>query len=272
MNANTATVIPEPKSCQEFNQTLDALGILPMSDNDILQLKKTETRQRLIQALKQAKTNPNAKMYLLRVTQQYRSNQPSSPATANPPGQRQPMPVHIDNQPEPQSQSLPYQEHAPDSLPDNKESYLSCHAYGSKAAVCVNANEYNGLSTVSLQGALAKSPRVYDWDNKIIISVTEMELPAIACVLLGLLSSCAFANHGQQKNKGFKIENQAGKIFFQLFEKGKPAVGVPVSPADAYKMASITLKQLQHNTPWLTITDTINVLRLTEARLLNTGN
>lgn len=113
--------------------------------------------------------------------------------------------------------------------------------YGTKSALTVVATktkteEYH---TLTIEGARATEgvKRNYQWNQKIILQLTRSEIPYFIGVLVGMIQKAEFKNHGAQKNKSMKIENQANNFFINLTEGGKPAVAVPISLDDALSLS-----------------------------------
>ncbi len=198
----------------------------------------------------------------------------SSPTPANPssaePVMAAPEPPAPEAKPEPQAPATPTPENPPMASPameqsDGEQKYLNVHVYGGKAAACFSADtKKNSSKTLRIETAEASGTRAYDWANKIAVQLSVKELPLILGVLMGWLPSYKAEGHGENNDKGFTIERQAGKFFLSMFQKGKKARAVPVPPGDAYCITSLVIRQMLANDPHLTSAE---VLKLTNAAL-----
>lgn len=151
--------------------------------------------------------------------------------------------------------------------PQGERQYLSHHVYGGKGALCFEADTTRSdAHTVSLDAAPTIAPRKYDWQNKTRVQMTIHELPFVTAVLMGLLPSCEYRNHGPDNNKGFSMQRQeGGKVFVRVFEGDKGAKAVPIEASDVFHVASLCLRQLMLNSPWLDTAGILATLRATVA-------
>lgn len=115
--------------------------------------------------------------------------------------------------------------------------------------------------TISLDGAPSTGPRQYNWGKKIRIQMTRQELPVVGGMLLGFIPKCEFTSHGPQNDKGFSIEDQGDNIFIHVFAKDQGVRAVPVTPEDAYRVATLFLRQLRKEAPWMTCWDAVQTVR-----------
>ena len=91
------------------------------------------------------------------------------------------------------------------------------------------------------------------------MQLTRDELLVAMAVLLGMLPRCEYKNHGEDKSKGFSIEDQGDKLFIRVFGGGQKIKAVPVTPEDAFYVAQIFLSQIKKNSADL---DASNLLLL----------
>jgi len=137
---------------------------------------------------------------------------------------------------------------------------VGVHVYGSKAALCFEADETRGaVPTVALDAASAIGPKQYDWGHKIRLQLTRNELPATLCVLVGYGPRAEFKNHGPANDKGFSIEHQGDKFFVRVWAKDQGVKAVPLSREDAFHVAGLFLRQLCLAAPWMTAGDHLQV-------------
>lgn len=176
-------------------------------------------------------------------------------------------------QPAPNAQS---RNASPQQGQDGEREYMSHHVYGGKAALCWDVDQTrNGDSTIRLEAAKVIGERKYDWSNKITIQLTRDELPCVAAVFLGILQRTEGRNHGvgDQQGKGFEIEHQGNKLFVKVFAPQRPPCAVPISPEDAFTVASLLVRQIRKGKPWLSGNDIMTMLRAIIGRMKSqTGN
>ena len=271
----------EPKNLNEFNQCLIALALPMVNADQLTSMREHEPRDRLINALQQARTKKNAKIYLENVLNNVGVNE-ETPNQANTPA---PEPEFVDtrqassleedmnnmNQPNQTSSSAP----APAPVPTKpKQDFLGHHVYGGKAALYFRAEKIEGKEgkndwhTIMIDAALSTGPRQFNWKDKICIRLTPAEMPQVAAVFLGFATKVNFANHGPKKDKGFSVEHQGKSIFINLNEKGKKAHAIPVSVSDAYVVGNLFLRQLRAEQQWMNSGDIINSLKFVVGRML----
>jgi len=132
------------------------------------------------------------------------------------------------------------------------------HIYASKAALTIELDtlrqlpgEDDAARTVLIEAAVATSGSGFDWERKIPFQLMRRELPIVACSLLGLLDRpLAIENHGPERNKSLRIEQQGSKLFVKV-SQGSRSIALPVDCSDAYAWNAIVLQALQLNAPSL---------------------
>ncbi|WP_096697645.1 hypothetical protein [Polaromonas sp. AER18D-145] len=132
------------------------------------------------------------------------------------------------------------------------------HIYASKAALTIELDtlrqqpgEEDVVRTVLIEAAVTTSGSGYDWERKIPFQLMRRELPIVACALLGLLDRpLAIENHGPERNKSLRIEQQGSKLFVKV-SQGSRSIALPVDCSDAYAWNAIVLQALQLNAPSL---------------------
>ena len=132
---------------------------------------------------------------------------------------------------------------------------FSVHAYGTSAAISFETDcTKKGVHTISMDAALADpaTSKKYTWDSdKIRIQLTRAELPVVAAVLFGIRRKCEYLHHGEDKNKGFSMENQGGRIFVKVFAAQRKVRAVPIEASDVFYISSLFISQLIKSNPWL---------------------
>lgn len=254
-----------------INQALTRLNLPVLSESTHMQLIAQADIQRLTEAFNKAPNQPNAHTYVLRAVTAVQPG--DAPADLAAQSNVSNMEDHRQRQQSPGAPSTSQ----PENPDQPKREFINHHVYGGKAALCFEADTTTqGTHTLCIQSAPAISERNYDWKNKITIQCTRDEMPAVACVFFGLLGECEFSNHGPQNNKGFKIANQQSdnankdhRIFVQVRTQGA-SHAVPISPADAYSVGALILRQLRKEHPQIaSMQDAINMLKHTYLRLRN---
>lgn len=119
-------------------------------------------------------------------------------------------------------------------------------------------------STINIEMANGVD-RKYDWDNKTTVQVTLTELPSVCAAFLGLIPSTTHKYHGEDRNKGYEIVNQAEDRKMSLFS---PAgrMFFNYTPQEAFFISEFCLDALIQNFEGMSKTDLMNLLKQTLAR------
>lgn len=147
---------------------------------------------------------------------------------------------------------------------DKQRDYASVHIYGSKAALCFNADMTRAEgNTIRLEAAPAKGQRAFNWDAKIGVQFTTKELPFVLAVLMGWMPSVQFTAHGPKKDKGFSLEHQVGgKVFARVWQgNGGGQISVPIFAEDLFGVVALLLRQMGRNSPHLGVDGVMAVVR-----------
>jgi hypothetical protein len=117
--------------------------------------------------------------------------------------------------------------------------------FGSNAALTVEASpllvkgEPFG-STVNIE--LAKRVGTgFDWGNKIQLQLSEDELAAFACVLLGYIPRY----HFKRPAKGVEVERQDSKLFVRGTAGSGNLFALPLPPGRVFAVSTLVIGQLQ---------------------------
>jgi|SRR5690554_2367591 len=102
-----------------------------------------------------------------------------------------------------------------------------------------------------------KTPR---WGEKISVQVTKSELPVVAAVLAGLRQEMTAQYHGEEKNVGYSVSN-FGRVL-KVFRPGE-ALEVELNEHEHYWLLDLVLSRLQACRPTATISDLLNMLKIT---------
>jgi hypothetical protein len=128
--------------------------------------------------------------------------------------------------------------------------------------------------TISIESAV-KDPtdqnnKRFDWRSKTMLQLTRNELPVFIAVLLGMLPSCKFDNHGDQ-NKFISIENQGKSFFFKTGGSGLQLHTVPVPIAEAYMFATLAVGQYVRNFHGMTPEAAIDIISRMAVQMFSSG-
>lgn len=255
-----------------INDVLVSIGLARLGIQEIYEVFQKTNREHVTRALGVVKhnhpTRDKAKAFLLRVFGPYADQgQGCVEAPESPPQSAQCL-----EQAAPPRRQIST---APVLHSERQREYIGHHVYGRDTALYFEATRskdmpdgeggiIEGRPTINIEAAAAKNmdePRrgpapkgasLFDWDNKLIIQVSESELPVVAAVLLGKLPGCEFKHHGPAKDKGFSIQRQPNekRLFMRIFATGVNHA-VQVTGSDIYAIAALLLRQLQAAKPWM---------------------
>lgn len=130
--------------------------------------------------------------------------------------------------------------------------YYSFKIFGKSAALCFSEarTRAGNLHTIQIEGAgvLAGGGQAqFDWPNKIIVQLNTQEAYQTLALFENKVRSLKFDGHGARHDKSLHMEFQDSHYFVRMIQRGKPALAVPISPADAMKIVSLLYKQIQAN-------------------------
>lgn len=265
----------------QINELLNGAGFPIINPQRVQALQDLAPRERIIRAIKAAKHDVGARKFLSGLFQEAGITlNPAAPVHGGYQSPSAPQQAAVPQQPQPPTASSPgsgHQNsyngndhgnggHGNDAPRMNPEDRKSVHVYGGKAALCFEADiTKGGVPTIALDAASSTAPRQYDWSRKVRLQMTRHELPVVAAVLLGVMPSCEFKNHGQDNSKGFSIERQqGGKVYIKVFAKNEGVRGVPVMAADVFYVTSLLLRQIQKSSPWLDGTSLMSLIKATQ--------
>lgn len=111
--------------------------------------------------------------------------------------------------------------------------------------------EQNVFHTLRLEAALkVQNQKLYNWQDKVVIRLTDLELPLLIGVCFGWLQKISFSNHGvgsEKNSKGFSVEFQGGNVFFNVMQKEKPVRAIPVNLVQANHIGLLALEAYSKN-------------------------
>lgn len=147
---------------------------------------------------------------------------------------------------------------------ESPKKYLTIKSHGTKAAIAVAKTEtINKWGTIIIEAAekLNGNTKAFNWEQKIIVQVTQTELPVVIGALLGYLPAIEYRNHGDT-NKGVVIENQGSNYFFKIFEaSSKRLIVCPVPIVEAHLMGMLALSQYVKNFEEITSDSALSAIK-----------
>lgn len=143
------------------------------------------------------------------------------------------------------------------------KTYVNRHVYGGKVALCFSSDTTrNNQHTVRVEAAEAGSGS-YKWDDKISIQFSERELPGVLATFLQLQVRFEGKGHGTQHEKWFTLDNQPGKVFMTVNQKGKASRSVPIGPGDCFGVVTLLMEQMLKNSSFLTADTLLSLVKRT---------
>jgi len=119
--------------------------------------------------------------------------------------------------------------------------------FARNAALVVESSETSaGEPTLSFDAAVSagRDGRDFCWDKKLVFQLSAAELSIFACVVLGLLTSAEFKNHGAAHDKVMSVEHQGSNLFIKVQQRNRPLCAVPVDPAQAFELSALACRRL----------------------------
>ena len=122
---------------------------------------------------------------------------------------------------------------------------LKVRAYGRKAALCAESDITRGnVPTVRFEIGNSIGEKQFDWKNKLVFQLTEDEIIEIAVVLLGMVPSVNFRNHGDD-GKWLAVENQGRQLCIKAGTKQANSMRiVPINIGRATALAALVMRQV----------------------------
>lgn len=183
-----------------------------------------------------------------------------------------------DRSPSPdQSVTRPEQQSGEDNdKPVRPDWFLQLNTYGGKYAFQLETSQTkDGWYTVNIESAPRENPKDpsnkrYLWNKKTVLQMTKSELPILTAVLLGLLPSARFDNHGQNF-KCLEVINQGKNFFFKTSGSGLIMHVARVPTVDAFLYGSMALTQYARNFNGLSTESAMDVISRLANQLFDQG-
>lgn len=110
------------------------------------------------------------------------------------------------------------------------------------------AGDFMNVGVVTVDSARAQSNGSYDWRNKLVIQLTPEEMPAAIAVLMGLIPSAKFENHGSDRSKFLEMRNQEGGMMLVTGHR-QTFYAAPVKTANLYYVLDLFCRAMADGTP-----------------------
>lgn len=173
---------------------------------------------------------------------------------------------HQDDSAPEQTEAARRQDQAGTAAGANSKKYRSVHVYGSNAALCFNATDWNGAPGVMVDAAMQTGPKNYDWKNAIHVWLDINEVGGVLAVFRRWRKGVEFSAHGAQNDKSFAIEFQDQHFFAKVTAK-KASAGavraVKITPTDAISVSILFLTQLAESYPSIPLPELLATVRAT---------
>ena len=118
--------------------------------------------------------------------------------------------------------------------------------FGGQAALCAEATFINRESSPQIPTInLEVAPRLaenFAWDRKIVIQLSNSELPLACALLMGYLPKL----HLKRPDKGIEIERQSNKLFVRASAGAGKLFVLPITIGDTFRLSALMLKQLKN--------------------------
>lgn len=128
---------------------------------------------------------------------------------------------------------------------NNTSASQKVRSYGSKAALTAEATliikeGHTPVPTINLEVAPRSGPDV-DWSKKIIVQLSDQELPVLCALFMGYIQTLHFKRPG----KGIEIMRQKGGIYIKASAGYGALFALPTGIGDSFKLCALFLGQLK---------------------------
>lgn len=130
--------------------------------------------------------------------------------------------------------------HNPPAAQQAKVRCYGKHAALTAEATFINKDNTSSVPTINLELA----PRIeatVDWKSKIVIQLSEQELPILCCVFMGYRQNM----HLKRPGKGIEIVRQQGSIYIKASAGQGRLYALPAPVADSFRLCALFLRQLK---------------------------
>jgi hypothetical protein len=199
-----------------------------------------------------------------------------APARQNPVGLKNAQPAQHQGGNHAQSHEL-YKQQNNASKPERPDWWLQLNTYGGKCAFQVESSQTkDNWFTVNIESAPKENPndaqnKRYLWSQKTIIQMTRSELPIFAAVMLGMLPSVRFDNHGDN-SKWLEVINQDKNFFIKSGGAGVNIHVAPVQTVEAYMYGTMAVAQYARNFNGLSCEAALQIISRLANQLFNHGS
>lgn len=129
------------------------------------------------------------------------------------------------------------------------------HVFATKSAVTFECAESRDTTACLQIEAAERSDRnqAFNWQDKIIVQLKDVEAMELLAVLNGDLTSAEFAHHGSANDKRVSIRKEEKGGYLLSVRKAGVARAVPIPAFDVFKISALVLQVLMKNSPHLSI-------------------
>lgn len=116
--------------------------------------------------------------------------------------------------------------------------------FGKRAALTIEATMIHKagcppLPTINLEVAPRQDERV-EWARKIVIQLSDSELPVLCAVLMGYLPEI----HLKRQGKGIEVTRQTSRLFVRATAGAENMFMLPLDIGDTFRASALLLSQL----------------------------
>ena len=121
-------------------------------------------------------------------------------------------------------------------------------------------SDFLGIHVVTVESARALPNGGYDWNRKLLIQFTPEEMPTAIAVLMGLVPSAKFAQHGSERNKFIELRRQEGGL---MVVSGQPGANyaVPVKAPSVYYLLDLFCRAMSQGRGNCSVVDVLALVR-----------
>jgi len=131
-----------------------------------------------------------------------------------------------------------------DFVMSNPKFGLQVKCYGKGAALCAENTVLNeSIPTVNIEVAPRQGESVA-WGDKIVLQLSERELPELCAVLMGYLPSL----HLKRPGKGVEFIRQNQKMYVKASQGSGRLYTLPIGMGDTFRVGALLLNALKKQT------------------------
>ena len=129
--------------------------------------------------------------------------------------------------------------------PPSLQAQAKVRCFGSSAALTAEATMLMkagvNVPTINLEVAPRYGKDV-SWDQKIVVQLSDQELPLLCAVFMGYMPSL----HLKRPGKGIEISRQPNKMYIKASAGQGKLFALPAPVGDSFRLCALFLKQLKY--------------------------